>query len=87
LEVYEAINEILKAKGMTKREFARQIIAYAPSLKVELIPYMSDILGVSEQELFDWSEKRRVQLLQSILNFVKQKPQKIRVLVLFLKGC
>jgi hypothetical protein len=33
LEIYEAINEILKSKGMTKREFARQIIAYAPRLK------------------------------------------------------
>jgi hypothetical protein len=34
---------------------------------------MSDILGVSEQELFDWSEKRRVQLLQSILKNPSKK--------------
>lgn len=89
MEVYEVINTLLKNRGMTKREFARQLIAHAPklkntgetpseqviyhylsgrlSLKVELIPYIADILGVSEQELFDWSEKRRIAILQSIL--------------------
>lgn len=75
MEVYEKINALIVARGMTKSEFAARLVALRPilrstgetpgastimhylngtrELKIELIPYIAEVLGVFEQELFD----------------------------------
>lgn len=42
-------------------------------IKIELIPYISDILGITEQELFDESEAKRLFFLSLILKNPSQK--------------
>lgn len=73
--VRDKINYILEEKGMSKREFAKQLLSLEPALtatgkspsestvygylngrreiKIELIPYIAEVLGVKEQELFE----------------------------------
>lgn len=43
------------------------------NLKLELIPYIAEALDITEQELFDNSEKTRLKYLKSILNNPTQK--------------
>jgi len=79
MELYERINEILREKRMTKREFARKLISLEPKssrtketisentvyfylsgktvINPSLIPYIAEVLDVTEQELFDDSAK------------------------------
>jgi len=74
MRVADKINYLLEEKGLTKREFAKNLLALEPKLdstgkpphestiygylnggreiKIELIPYIAEVLGVSEQELF-----------------------------------
>jgi transcriptional regulator with XRE-family HTH domain len=73
--VRDKINYILEEKGMSKREFAKQLLSLEPTLtatgkppsestvygylngrreiKIELIPYIAEVLEVKEQELFE----------------------------------
>lgn len=75
MRVADKINYLLEEKGLTKREFAKNLLALEPKLdstgkpphestiygylnggreiKIELIPYIAEVLGVSEQELFE----------------------------------
>jgi len=81
LIIQENINKLIKAKGMTKKEFSHKLIALNPTVSrigevpsisaiygylngrinipIELIPFVADVLNVTEQELFDTSTNRR----------------------------
>ena len=79
--IYENINNLIKQKGLTKKEFAEKLINLKPnvnrigetpslsaiyaylngssSIKADLIPYIAEVLGVTEQEIFDNSKEAR----------------------------
>ena len=104
MAVYEKINEILKTKGLSKKEFALRLIAkdvklkntgevpsekviYAYlsgriSLRIELIPTIVEILNISEQELFDDSQGKRIKLLHHILRNPSEQEQQTASLLL-----
>ena len=76
MQVSEKINYLLAEQGLTKREFARTLLALEPKLngtgkppsestiygylnggreiKIELIPYIAEVLSIPEQELFEF---------------------------------
>jgi transcriptional regulator with XRE-family HTH domain len=88
MEVYEKINRYLKAKKMTKKEFALRLLGLEAKLKntgstpsentiyaylngrigikIELIPYIAEVLDVPEQFLFDDSSRARKIFLKTI---------------------
>jgi transcriptional regulator with XRE-family HTH domain len=81
LQIHKNINNIIKNKGLTKKEFANRLISLNPTVSrigetpsistiysylngrinipVELIPYVAEVLDVTEQELFDTTTKSR----------------------------
>ena len=95
MEVFEIINKLLEERGLTKREFARKLIALEPksnrtgeviseniiyaylsgktSIQSYLIPYISDVLGVPEQFLFEENPKVRKKLLQYLCNTLSKE--------------
>ena len=76
MDIIDKINYLLQEKGISKKEFAKRLIALEPRLKstgnipeistiygylnrtreikVELIPYIAEVLHVKEQELFEF---------------------------------
>ncbi len=95
MEVYERINEILKERGMHKKEFARRLINLSPILKstgevptvstiynylngqreikIELISYIADVLGVFEQELFVENQKDKMKLVEKFIQKLNEE--------------
>lgn len=89
LEIQKNINELIKQKGMTKKEFAHKLLELQPTVSrigevpsisamysylngrinipIELIPYVAEVLNVTEQELFDTSAKTRKKCFQYFL--------------------
>lgn len=89
MNIHENINQLIKQKGMNKKEFAIKLINLKPtinrvgeipsisaiytyingsaSIKAELIPYIAEVLEVTEQELFDTSNKTRLKCLKFII--------------------
>jgi len=81
LKIYENITRIIKKKGLTRKEFAQNLINLRPNVNrvsetptlstiygylngrinipIDLIPYIADVLNITEQELFDTSSKSR----------------------------
>lgn len=77
MKVYEKLTNIIKHKGLTRKEFAQKLIDLSPkvnrvgeaptvstiygylngriSIPIELVPYITDVLNITEQELFDTS--------------------------------
>lgn len=99
MEVHEQINLLLEEKALTKREFAKRLIALEPKSKrtgetmsekavyaylsgasvinADLIPYIADVLQVSEQSLFIENEKTRVRLIKHLLESLSGKERKV----------
>ena len=89
MEIYERINILIKEKKLTKKEFARRLIALEPKssrtgeiinekvvyaylsgrsiINSYYISYIAEALNISEQSLFDNSEKTRIRILKDIL--------------------
>jgi transcriptional regulator with XRE-family HTH domain len=81
MEIHERINQILKKRKMTKKEFAKKLVLLEPKssrtgeiisekvvyfylsgqtvINPNLIPYIAEALDVTEQELFDTTQKTR----------------------------
>ncbi len=81
LIIQENINNFIKERGMSKKDFAQQLLKLKPTVSrigevpsistiysylngrinipIELIPFIADILDITEQELFDTSTKTR----------------------------
>jgi len=81
LKIYENIAAIIKNKGLTRKEFAQNLINLRPNVNrkletptlstiygylngrinipINLIPYIAEVLNVTEQEIFDTSAKTR----------------------------
>jgi transcriptional regulator with XRE-family HTH domain len=98
MEVYEQINLLIKEKNLTKREFAKRLIALEPKSKrtgeiisekaiyaylsgasvinANLIPYIADVLQVSEQSLFIDDTKTRNRLLKYLLQSLSTEERK-----------
>ena len=90
MEVYEKISHYIKDRKLSKKEFAKLLIASSVKLrntgdvpsentiyaylngrigiKIELIPYIAEILGIPEQILFDDSPRARKNFLKYILD-------------------
>ncbi len=99
MEIYERINLLLKERKMTKREFAKRLIALEPKSKrtgetmsekaiyaylngksvidADLIPYIAEVLQVSEQSLFTENEKIRIRHIRYLLTTLNNKERKI----------
>jgi len=76
MTVKDKINYLLQEQNMSKRDFAKKLLAEEPKLlstgkapsestiygylnggreiKIELIPYIADVLNIKEQELFEF---------------------------------
>jgi transcriptional regulator with XRE-family HTH domain len=89
LNVVEKINLLISDRGMTRREFAKQLRELEPhlrstgkipseqsiysylnnnrELKVELVPYIARVLGISESELFNFNVEDTFALKQLYL--------------------
>ena len=89
MDIYERINNFIKEKNLTKREFSKKLRDLEPKLKstgevptektiykylngtiaikIELIPYIAEVLQVTEQELFTNDEKSRKKFFYNIL--------------------
>jgi len=89
MELYERINLILKEKKLTKKEFAKRLVALEPKssrtgevisekivyfylsgktvINPNFIPYIAEVLNITEQELFDNSIKTRQKCFKSML--------------------
>lgn len=89
MDMYERINNFLKEKNLTKREFSKKLRDLEPKLnstgeiptektiykyldgtiaiKIELIPYIAEVLQITEQELFTSDEKSRKKFFYNIL--------------------
>lgn len=52
------------------------------SLRAEMIPLIANILGVTEQELFDDTEAKRVKILKKILKNPSELEKKTAILLL-----
>jgi len=98
MEVYEQINLKIQEKSLTKREFAKRLIALEPKSKrtgetmsekavyaylngksvidANLLPYIAEVLGISEQMLFKEDEKTRTRLLTYLLESLNEKEEK-----------
>jgi len=81
LKIYENITVLIKKKGLTRKEFAQNLINLKPNVNrisetptistiygylngrinipIDLIPFISEVLDITEQELFDTSSKTR----------------------------
>ena len=81
LKIYENITVLIKKKGLTRKEFAQNLINLKPNVNrisetptistiygylngrinipIDLIPFISEVLDITEQELFDISSKTR----------------------------
>lgn len=99
MEVYEKINFYLKSKKLSKKEFAKRLIALEPKLKntneipsqntiyaylngrigikVELIPYIAEILDIPEQILFDDTLRARKRFIKHILETISNEEKDI----------
>jgi len=99
MEVYEKINFYLKSKKLSKKEFAKRLIALEPKLKntneipsqntiyaylngrigikIELIPYIAEILDVPEQLLFDDTLRARKRFIKHILETISSEEKDI----------
>lgn len=95
MEVYERINNLLKEKNITKREFAKRVQDLEPRLnstgeipsektiykylngtiaiKIELIPYIAEVLQITEQELFTNDNRSRKKFFQNIIKTANQE--------------
>jgi transcriptional regulator with XRE-family HTH domain len=89
MEVFERINDFIKEKNLTKREFSKRLRDLEPvlnstgetpsektiykyldgsiAIKIELIPYIAEVLQVTEQELFTSDKKTRKRFFQNII--------------------
>ncbi|MDY0327676.1 MAG: helix-turn-helix transcriptional regulator [Arcobacteraceae bacterium] len=92
---FERINQYLKINKISKKEFAKRLIALEPKLKntgeipsentiyaylngrigikIELIPYIAEVLGVPEQLFFDDSIRTRKIYLKHIINTISSE--------------
>lgn len=89
MEVYEKINELLREKKMSKKEFSTKLRNLEPKLKntgevpsekavysylsgyiglkIELVPFIAEVLDIPEQILFDDSSYTRIKYMKHIL--------------------
>lgn len=80
MDIVEKINLLIVDRGLTRREFAKRLMAAEPrlkstgeipseqtiyrylsghrELKVELVPYIAQVLGVEEGDLFSFEVER-----------------------------
>jgi len=109
MEVYERINNLIKQKHFTKREFAKRLRDLEPklhstgeiptektiykylngsiSIKIELIPYIAEVLQINEQELFTNDKKSRKKFFQNILKTATKEEIEIIKEKFNLKSC
>jgi len=100
MTVKDKINYLLQEQNMSKREFARKLLAADPKLlstgkppsestiygylnggreiKIELIPYIADVLNIKEQELFEFD-------IEYATNYNYQLSKEVREIVSLLQ--